>query len=40
VSDELAIVDLCTCDGEPVERLQPDDPELIAYVRQAEPDRP
>jgi hypothetical protein len=36
VSDELAILDLCTCHGEPVERLQSDDPELIAYVRQAE----
>ena len=33
VSDELAIVDLCTCHGEPVERLESDDPELIAYVR-------
>jgi hypothetical protein len=40
VYDELAFVDFCTGHGEPVERLQSDDPELIAYVSQAEPDRP
>lgn len=33
VSDELAIVDLCACTGEPVERLESDDPELIRFVR-------
>ena len=33
VSAELAIVELCTCHGEPVERLESRDPELIAYVR-------
>ena len=34
VSDAKAIVDLCTCDGQPVERLQSADPELIAFLRQ------
>jgi hypothetical protein len=34
VSDKAAIVDLCTCHGEPVERLESRDPELISYVRE------
>jgi hypothetical protein len=33
VSDEKAIVDLCTCHGEPVDRIESSDPELIAFVR-------
>jgi hypothetical protein len=33
LSDERAIVDLCTCHGEPVDRLESDDPELISYLR-------
>jgi hypothetical protein len=33
VSDAHAIVDLCTCTGEPVERLESDDPELIRFIR-------
>jgi hypothetical protein len=33
VSDAKAIVDLCTCHGEPVERIESADPELIAFVR-------
>lgn len=33
VSDEWAIVALCTCDGQPVERLESDEPELIDYLR-------
>jgi hypothetical protein len=33
VSDELAIVDLRTCHGEPVDRLESHDPELIEYLR-------
>jgi hypothetical protein len=33
VSDEHAIVDLCTCHGEPVERLESGDAELIAFLR-------
>jgi hypothetical protein len=34
VSDALAIVDLCTCTGEPVDRLESDDPELIRFIRE------
>jgi hypothetical protein len=34
VSDAKAVVDLCTCDGQPVERLQSDDAELIAFLRE------
>jgi hypothetical protein len=33
VSDERAVVDLCTCTGEPVDRLESDDPELIRFIR-------
>lgn len=34
VSDELAVIDLCTCTGEPVDRLESSDPELIRFVRE------
>jgi hypothetical protein len=34
VSDAKAIVDLCTCHGEPVERIESDDPELVAFLRE------
>ena len=34
VSDEAAIVDLCTCYGEPVERLESHDRELISFLRE------
>ena len=33
VGDERAVVDLCTCTGEPVERLESGDPELIRFLR-------
>jgi hypothetical protein len=33
VSDGLAIVDLCTCYGEPVDRIETRDAVTIAYVR-------
>jgi len=33
LSDRKALVDLCTCHGEPVDRLQSDDPKLIAWLR-------
>ena len=33
VSDAKAIVDLCTCYGEPVDRIESTDPELIALLR-------
>jgi hypothetical protein len=34
VSDAKAIVDLCTCHGEPVDRIESGDPELIAFLRE------
>jgi hypothetical protein len=41
VSDEQAVVELCTCYGEPVDVVQSDAPELIAFVReQLEEHRP
>ena len=33
VSDDYAIVDLCTCTGEPVDRLESGDDELIRFLR-------
>ena len=33
VSDAKAIVDLCTCYGEPVDRIESTDRELIALLR-------
>lgn len=38
LSDEQAIVDLCACTGEPVERRESEDPTLIGYLRTVEPD--
>jgi hypothetical protein len=38
LSGERAVVDLCTCTGELVERLQSDDPALIRYLRSAPSD--
>jgi hypothetical protein len=34
VGDEHAVVDLCTCTGEPVERLESGDPDLIRFLRE------
>ncbi len=33
MSDKRAVVDLCTCYGEPVERLESGDERLIAFLR-------
>jgi hypothetical protein len=33
VSDEHVVLQLCTCHGEPVDRLESDDSALIDYVR-------
>jgi hypothetical protein len=38
LSGESAVVDLCTCTGELVERLESDDAALIRFLRSAEPD--
>ena len=35
LTDDRAIVELQTCFGEPVERLESDDPRLIEYLRRA-----
>jgi hypothetical protein len=33
ISSQRAVVDLCTCTGEPMERLESDDPAVIAHLR-------
>jgi hypothetical protein len=33
VTDERALIDLCSCTGEPMDRVQSDAPELIEFVR-------
>lgn len=33
LSDDRAVLELCTCYGEPVDRVQSDAAELIAFVR-------
>jgi hypothetical protein len=33
ISDERAVVELCTCYGEPVDIVQSEAPELIEFVR-------
>ena len=33
VSDDYAIVDLCECTGQPVDRLESSDPDLIRFLR-------
>jgi hypothetical protein len=37
LDQDRAVVDLCTCSGERMERVQSEDPEVIAFVR-AHPD--
>jgi hypothetical protein len=32
VTEHEAVVDLCTCVGEPVEQLRSSDPELLRYL--------
>jgi hypothetical protein len=33
ISKERAVVELCACTGEPMERLESDDPAVIAHLR-------
>jgi hypothetical protein len=33
ISNEHAVVDLCTCSREPMERVESDDPAVIGYLR-------
>jgi hypothetical protein len=32
VTDRRAVIDLCSCSGEPTDRVESDAPELIDYV--------
>jgi hypothetical protein len=38
LSSDNAVVELCTCAGEPVDVLQSNDPAVIAYLRAAPAD--
>ena len=33
ITDERAVIELCTCSGEPMDQVQSSAPELIEYVR-------
>ncbi len=35
ISNEHAVVDMCTCTGEPMERFESGDPTVIGYLRTA-----
>jgi hypothetical protein len=35
ISSEHAVVDMCACTGEPMERVESDDPAVIGYLRTA-----
>ena len=35
ISPEHAVVDMCSCMGEPMERVESDDPAVIGYLRTA-----
>jgi hypothetical protein len=37
LTDERAVVMLCTCTGEPVERLESDDDALLKFLRERSP---
>lgn len=39
LSDRHAAVELCACTGEPVDRLESDDPALIGYLRSVDSER-
>jgi hypothetical protein len=38
LSSDIAVVELCSCAGEPVDVLQSNDPAVIAYLRAAQAD--
>ena len=38
ISREHAVVDLCSCTGEPLERVESGDPAVIGYLRTAHPE--
>ncbi len=33
LDDRRVVLELCTCSGEPVDRVESEDPDLIEYVR-------
>ena len=33
VGERRVVIELCTCFGEPVDRIESEDPDLIEYVR-------
>jgi hypothetical protein len=35
ISREHAVVDMCSCTGEPMDRVESDDPAVIGYLRTA-----
>jgi len=37
VNPERAVVDLCSCSGEPMDRVQSEDPAFIEFVRTHRP---
>jgi len=39
ISSEHAVVEMCSCMGEPVERVTSDDPAVIGYLRTARSDQ-
>jgi hypothetical protein len=38
ISGQRVVVDLCTCMGEPIERVESGDPAVISYLRTASSD--
>ncbi len=38
ISGKHAVVDMCTCTGEPMERVESADPAVIDYLRTAHPE--
>jgi hypothetical protein len=39
ISNEKAVIDMCSCTGEPVERRESRDPTVISYLRTEKPSR-
>jgi hypothetical protein len=37
ITAKHAVVDLCSCSGEPMDRVQSSDPEFIAFVKTHRP---
>ena len=33
VTDQRAVINLCSCSGEPMDRVESEEPKLIEYVR-------